>query len=151
MSTQNTADRDRDQLIMNRLAAIAHRVDSIDQTQAFALRADAERHFEQVRAIFGRSVRRAKVYLAANGRRSVGEIAAHLNLAQPNVSVELRALGDEGILEIVLSDGGANFWGKKPLDRTLRITKFLCAEFSLSADGVESSNGKKRNGKKRKM
>lgn len=144
MNASTPDDRDRDQHILNRLAAISHRVDSIDQTQAFALRADAERHFEQVRLIFGRSVRRAKVYLAANGRRSVGEIAEHLSLAQPNVSVELRALGDEGLLEIILSEGGSNYWGKKPLDRTLRISKFLCDEFKLDSDGMESVSSRKK-------
>lgn len=144
MTTLPSGERDRDQHILNRLAAISHRVDSIDQTQAFALRADADRHFEQVRQIFGKSVRRAKVYLAANGRRSVGEIATHLGINSPNVSVELKTLGEEGLLEIILSDGGANYWGKKPLDRTLRISKFLREEFGLDSDGVESKNGGKR-------
>ena len=144
MTTLNPAERDRDQQIMYRLAAISHRVDSIDQTQAFALRADAERHFEQVRQIFGKSVVRAKVYLAANGQRAVGEIANHLKMKQPNVSADLRTLQEEGLLEIIHSDGGANYWAKKPLDRTLRISKFLREEFGLDADGVESSNGKKR-------
>lgn len=145
MKASTPDDRDRDQHILNRLAAISHRVDSIDQTQAFALRADADRHFEQVRLIFGKSMRRARVYLAANGQRSVGEIAKHLNLAQPNVSLELRALGDEGLLEIILAERGSNYWGKKPLDRTLRISKFLCEEFHLDSDGAESlSAGRKR-------
>ena len=130
---------ERDQHILSRLAAISHKVDSIDQTQAFALRADAERHFEQVRQIFGRSERRARVYLAANGRRTVGEIAAFLRINSPNVSVELKTLADEGLLEIILSAGGANYWGKKAIDRTLRITKFLRGEFSLDADGRDEA------------
>ena len=142
MKASTLDDRDRDQQILNRLAAISHRVESIDQTQAFALRADADRHFEQVRLIFGKSVRRIRVYLAASGGRSVGEIAEHLNIAQPNVSAELKALGAEGLLEIFYSVGGSNYWGKKPLDRTLRISKFLCGEFKLDSDGRPSMNAR---------
>jgi hypothetical protein len=49
--------RDRDQQILNRLAKIEHKVDSLEQTTAFALRADAKRHFASVKEIFV-SVRR---------------------------------------------------------------------------------------------
>ncbi len=127
--------RDRDQQILNRLAQIQHKVDAFEQTQAFALRAEEEKHSQSVRTIFKRSKRRAQVYLAANGQRSVQEIASHLGLKSPNVSRELAVLGEEGLLEIVDTDGGANLWGKKPLDRTLRITRFLCREYELEKDG----------------
>ncbi len=62
-------------------------------------------------------------------------IAGHLGMNQQNVSRDLQLLGDEGLLEIIENNGGSKFWGKKALDRTLRVTKFLCAEYSLAHDG----------------
>lgn len=48
--TQNSQfpTEDRDQQILRRLANIEHKIDSLEQTTAFALRADAEQHFESV-------------------------------------------------------------------------------------------------------
>ncbi len=129
--------QDRDQQILSRLANIQHKVDSIEQTNAFALRADKEKHEQSLRDIFRNGKRRAQVYLAANGARSVQEIADHIKMKRPNVSAQLKALSIEGILEIAYSSGGKDYWGKKPLDHTIRITRFLCDEFSLNSDGIE--------------
>lgn len=127
---------DRDQQILRRLANIEHRIDSLDQTTAFALRAEAERHYESVRKIFGKSLRRVQVYLAANGERSVQDIAVLLNMKQPNVSRELTKLQQEGILEVFEKDGGETYWGKKSIDRTIRISNLLQKEFYLTKDGL---------------
>lgn len=53
--TKDIPTEDRDQQILRRLANIEHKIDSLEQTTAFALRADAERHFESVKKIFGNS------------------------------------------------------------------------------------------------
>jgi len=142
-------DLDRDQQILARLAKIEHKVDSIEQTNAFALRADSERHFGEVKKIFRNSVRRAQVYLAADGFRSVNEIAQHLGMQTPNVSPDLRFLSEEGLLELVGSQGNRDIWAKKPIDRTLRITHFLCSEFGLERNGLKQGSSKKA--KKRKV
>src|SRR5258708_1669760 len=91
----------RDQVLLSRISKIQHKVDSLEQTTAFALRADSDRHLAEVQKIFRRSTRRARVYLAANGARNVQDIAHHLGMQHPNVSVELRKLVDEGLLEVV--------------------------------------------------
>lgn len=129
---------DRDQQILSRLSRIEHKVDSMEQTNAFALRAEADKHFDTVREIFGRSKRRAQVYLAADGSRSVQEIADHLGMTQPAVSRELANLQQEGLTEIIDSDGGSNIWSKKAVDRSLRISRFLQKEFSLTSAGLSS-------------
>jgi biotin operon repressor len=135
--TKSRSDRslDRDQQILSRLAKIEHKVDSLERTTAFALRAEADKHFESVKEIFRNSQRRAQVYLAADGQRSVQEIAQHLEMLQPNVSKMLAQLQDEGLLEIIQTNGGTNIWAKTPLDRTLRITRFLKEEYALRSDG----------------
>jgi len=127
---------DRDQQILRRLSNIEHRIDSLEQTTAFTLRAEAERHYESVREIFGKSSRCVQVYLAANGERSVQDIASLLDMKQPNVSRELTKLQQEGLLEVFEKDGGETYWGKKPIDRTIRISNLLQKEFHLTVDGL---------------
>lgn len=126
---------DRDQQILNRLAKIEHKVDSLEQTTAFALRAEASKHSESVRAIFKKSKRRAQVYLAANGVRSVQQIAKYLGMKGPNVSPELKLLKEEGLIKIVDTSGGYDIWAKNPIDHTLRISRILQEEYSLQPDG----------------
>jgi DNA-binding MarR family transcriptional regulator len=127
---------DRDQQILRRLANIEHKVDSLEQTTAFSLRADAEKHFDSVRAIFGNRMRLVQVYLAANGVRSVQSIADLLNMKSPNVSRELRLLQLEGLLEVSENEGGETFWCKKPIDQTIRISALLQKEYELNKDGL---------------
>jgi hypothetical protein len=135
MAAKKTDTVDRDQQILSRLARIEHKVDSMDQTQAFALRADADKHFKSVEAIFRSGKRRAQIYLAADGSRGVQEIAKHLNMQRQNVGPELKKLATEGMLEVVDTAGGKDIWAKKPVDRTLRISQFLQTEFALGPDG----------------
>lgn len=130
-------NKDRDQQILNRLANLQHKVDSIEQTNAFALRADSERHLDSVRSIFKRSKRKAQVYLATNGDRTVKDIADFLKMKSPNVSRHLSQLIDEGLIEISESSGGSHYYIKTPLDRSIRISQFLQKDYNLSSDGCE--------------
>lgn len=143
---QQQSQLDRDQQILSRLAKIEHKVDSIDQTAAFALRADSQRHTAEVKKIFKNSKRRAQVYLAANGSRGVEEIAKHLGMQRQNVGPDLKLLREEGLVEIVDTVGGRDIYAKKPVDHTLRISKQLRDEFSLGPDGrpVKSKAKSKR-------
>jgi Fic family protein len=129
--------------ILSRLAHIEHKVDSIDETNAFALRADENRHFETVKKIFKKGLRRAQVYLAANGTRGVVEIARHLGMKTPNVSPELKFLKEEGLLELVDARGRQDFWTKKIIDRSLRITPYRCKEYNLRPDGRPNTKKKR--------
>jgi DNA-binding transcriptional ArsR family regulator len=132
------------QQILNRLAHIEHKVDSIDETNAFALRAEARKHQGTVKKIFKNGKRRAQVYLAADGTRGVAEIAKHLGMKTPNVSPQIRILKDEGLLELVDASGRQDFWAKKTIDRTLRITRYLCEEYNLKPDGRPNTTSKKK-------
>lgn len=141
---------ERDQQFLNRLARIDHKLDSLEQTNAFALRADSQKHMGVVRAIFRRSRRRAQVYLAADGTRTVQKVAAFLRMFRPNVSRELGALVSEGLLEIVDSSAAGDIYAKKPLDRTLRISKFLCDEYGLQRDGKPVAKGERASNRRMK-
>lgn len=135
---------DRDQQILSRLARIEHKVDSLEQTTAFALRAESDKHFGSVKEIFGKSKRKAQIYLAVDGEKGVQEIAEHLKMKRQNVGPGLKSLADEGLLEIIDMQGGKDIWGKKQLDRTLRITKFLENEFHLDSNGLPTNRKAKR-------
>jgi len=135
---------DRDQQILSRLAHIEHKVDSIDETNAFALRAEADKHMGTVKKIFKHGRRRAQVYLAADGTRGVVEIAQHLGMKTPNVSPQLRILREEGLLELVDAPGRRDIWAKKAIDRTLRISRYLCQEYNLKPNGRPKRGGKKK-------
>jgi len=132
---QRSPTEDRDQQILRRLSNIEHKVSSLEQTTAFAFRADEKRHFETVKKII-RGKRRAQVYLAANARRGVQDIADLIGISQPNVSREIAVLIEEGLLEVIEKEGGKTFYGKKPFDHTLRISKFLIREYDLEKDGL---------------
>lgn len=135
-SEQQEDNMDRDQQLLSRLAKIQHKVDSIEQTLAFSLRAEADKHFASIKAIFGASRRMAQVYLACDGVRSVQEIAVHLGMQRQNVGKELSNLAEEGLLEVIGNQGNRTVWAKKSVDRTLRISKFLQEEFDLQSDGL---------------
>lgn len=151
---KGTVENDRDQQILHRLARIEHKVDSLDQTTAFALRAEADRHFETIKSIFRNAIRRAQIYLAADGQRGVQEIADHLGMKRQNVGPMLKGLQEEGLLELTDSIGGRDIWSKKAVDRTLRVTQYLCGEYNLSGDGLpgpkKTRKGTKALGPKKK-
>jgi predicted ArsR family transcriptional regulator len=144
MSAKKKPDKDEPyQQILYRLAHIEHKVESIDETNAFALRANAQEHQKTVHEIFKRGKRRAQVYLAADGTRGVVEIAKHLGMQTPNVSPQLKFLKDEGLLELIDAPGRQDFWAKKAIDKTLRISKYLCEAYKLKPDG-RVNRGKKK-------
>ena len=128
-STDGTAE------ILRRLENIEHQVTSLDETSAFAMRSSREEHIAELDKIFGKSKRRAQVYLAADGRRTVGQIADHRSMKGQNVSTDLTKLGDEGLLQW-RTQGANTYWRKKAIDRTLRISKHLMDCFGLDPDGT---------------
>ena len=133
---EETSTEDRDQQILRRLTNIEHKIDSLEQTTAFSLRADEKRHFESVKTIFGERIKCVQVYLAANGNRSVNDIASLLIMKPSNVSRELGRLRQEGLIEIIEKEGGKVIYAKTPIDRTMRISQWLMKEHQLDRDGL---------------
>lgn len=132
------------QQILSRLNSIQHDVDSLKQTTAFALRAEAPKHLESVKEIFRKSERRVQVYLAVDGFRSVKGIAEHLSMQPQNVSTEIKALRIEELIEMTESGAGGDIYVKTAVDKTLRITRFLTSEYGFTADGLKIESKSKR-------
>ena len=137
MGNNSNEDLDKYQQILSRLGAIQHDVDSLKQTTAFALRAEADKHLESVQVIFQKSERRVQVYLAVNGGRTVSGIASHLGMKGPNVSTELKILREEGLIELIDS-GGGDIYAKTPVDHTLRISRYLTKKYNFTSDGLRA-------------
>lgn len=125
---------DAAQQILSRLNDLDHKVESLRHTQGFALRVNKDRVFAEVKDIFKQSKRKAQIYLAANGRRSVNEIAAHLGIKRQHVGRGLKTLFEENLLDSY-PVGSVDIWRKSPLDRVVGITRFLTAEYGLDSDG----------------
>lgn len=45
-------------------------------------------------------------------------------------------LRDEGLLEVIEQEGGKTYWGKKSIDRTIRISRLLMDENKLDKNGL---------------
>jgi DNA-binding transcriptional ArsR family regulator len=95
--------------------------------------ADEQRHGNNKEAIPWQETRAG--LSGTNARRGVQEIAHSIGIPQPNVSRELKALADQGLLEVIEKESGKTYWGKKAIDRTLRIAHLLMKEFDLDKDG----------------
>lgn len=132
------------QQILSRLAHIEHKVDSIDETNAFALRAEEEKHKGTLDKIFKKGKRRAQIYLAADGTRGVEEIARHLGMKTPNVSPQLRILREQGLLELVDASGRRDIYAKKTIDRSLRISMHLREKYNLMPNGRPNKASKRK-------
>jgi len=135
MEKNNPVENDRDQQILRRLSNIEFKVESLDQTTAFAMKSDYEKHISTIKKIFGNSKVRAQAYLAADSNRTVNDISELLNKKMPNISPELSNLQNEGLLEVIEKDGSNIYYGKKKIEKILSISKFLMNKFNLNIDG----------------
>jgi DNA-binding transcriptional ArsR family regulator len=126
--------QDAAQQILSRLGEIEDKVDSVRQTHGFSLRIEREKVFAEVKKIFRKSKRKAQVYLAANGRRSINEIADTLGIKRQNVGRELKVLFNENLVEVHHS-GSTDLYRKTPVDRAVGITRFLEGAYSLTPEG----------------
>lgn len=133
-AASSSSSGDADAEVLRRLANIEFQITSLDESTAFAMRANRPELLEAVDGVFGSSKQRAQVYVAANGKRSVNEIAALIGAKRPNISKHLQLLVDEGLL-LPHIEGNQTLYRRKKLDQTLGIARRLREQFKLDADG----------------
>jgi predicted transcriptional regulator len=135
MSNKNdSSTEDRDQQILRRLANIEGDIRSIRHTEAFVVRANLSEYMKILERIF-KGERRAQIYLAANGSRTVNEISKMLGIVQSGVSREFPKLEVEGLVKVVDKIGSNVYWGKTQLESILSISRYLMKKFNLDRDG----------------
>jgi DNA-binding transcriptional ArsR family regulator len=111
---------------------IRWRQESIDSSMDLLLKANREAIMSEIESFFGNSKRRAQVFLAVDGKKSVGEIAQMLNIKMPNLSADLSKCAEEGLIERVPSAVKGGFvYKKKKIDMVLHVSEFLRKKFGL--------------------
>lgn len=105
--------------------------EAIDSSMELLIRANKEPILAEILSFFGDSKRRAEVYLAVDGTKSVAEIADLLRMKQPNVSRELSILKDLGLIEVGPSTETTIVYKKRRIDRILGLSKELQRVFDL--------------------
>lgn len=116
--------------VQRRLDELTWHVDSIDESVLLLTRAQrdaiTEDILERFKGRYGRvKEQMARVYLALDGRRTQREIAQSTGIAESNVSVEIRQLRREGLIEIVEAGPSGNIYRKKKWDGLLGISDAL--------------------------
>src|SRR5437867_1699066 len=111
--------------------------EAIDASMEMLIRANKKQILTEILGFFGNSKRRAQVYLAVDGERSVAAIAGLLTMKGPNVSSELTLLKDFGLIEVKSVSGPAIVYKKRKIDRILGVGRELEQIFRLK----ENSHG----------
>lgn len=107
--------------------------EAIDSSMELLLKANRDAILAEIMSFFGRSKRRAKVFLAVDGKKTVEDITKLLALQKPNVSAELTRLKNEGLIEIKrITSKGYYIYKKRRVDRILGISKKLKQKFELN-------------------
>lgn len=107
--------------------------EAIDSSMELLIKANRDAILAEIMDFFGRSKRRAKVFLTVDGKRTVEDITNILALHKPNVSAELTRLKYEGLVEIKrITKEGYYIYKKRRVDRILGISKKLRKKFELN-------------------
>ncbi|MGY5863284.1 MAG: hypothetical protein RTV41_01655 [Candidatus Thorarchaeota archaeon] len=107
------------------------RLESIDSSQILMIKADRKKYLEVVKGVFGKSKAKVKVYRNIDGKRSQKKLASDLGMDESNLSKEIRALREGGLIEVKqITKDGSHIYKKTKWDRILSISKWLDKEFS---------------------
>lgn len=123
--------------VLRRLIAIDHKADSMEDSLAWLVRANAPELKEELISEFGKSKRRAQVYLALDGIRNVNAIADHLDMKRQNVTRELGWLKGKRLVDVVDADAAGMVYAKKFFDAVVGLSESLAAKFHLEGQEQE--------------
>ncbi len=100
--------------------------EAIDSSMELLIKANSEKILEEIFKFFGRSKRKAEVFLAVDGQRTVEDITDFLGMQKPNVSRHLTSLKEEGLVEIKkVTRGGYYVYKRRRVDKILGLSKKL--------------------------
>jgi len=105
--------------------------EAIDSSMELLIKAHREQIEEEIMKFFGKSKRRAEIYLKCDGKNTVSEIAKQLGIKIPNVSRELTKLKLEGLIKIKRITDEGYIYEKTRIDRILKISKKLRQKFNI--------------------
>jgi len=105
--------------------------EAIDSSMELLIKANRDAILSEIMAFFGKSGRRAQVFLAVDGRRTVEDITQMLDMKKPNVSSQLARLMDEGLVEIKRITRRGRVYKKRRVDRILGISRKVRRKFEI--------------------
>src|SRR6266446_8630318 len=113
---------ERDGEILRRLIHIDNKTDSMGDSLAWLVQANAPHLKTELVKAFGNSRRRVQVYLLLNGSRNVDDIANLLQMKGQNVSIELTWLRRKRLIHIVEAGRGGKKYRKKFFDAVIGLS-----------------------------
>ncbi len=105
----------------SKIDEILFHVRSMDGQLPWLIRSEAKILEPLVLGYFKKRKRAAKVYIAIDGKRNISQIAELLDIQQPNISIEIKDLEKNGLIE-------QRRWGiysKTAIESVLRLTDKL--------------------------
>ena len=114
--------------------------EAIDSNIELITRAHGKEILREIMEFFGnvpgkkKAINRARIFLAIDGKRSVGKIADDLKLKLPNVSTEITKLKDMGLIEVKDVTKEGIIYKKRKVDALLRISQRLIKDFELEKE-----------------
>ena len=105
--------------------------EAIDSSMELLIKAHRQQIEEEIMRFFGKSKRRAEIYLKCDGKNTVSDIANQLQMKIPNVSRELTKLKQEGLIKVKRITDKGYIYEKTKIDRILKISKKLKQKFNL--------------------
>jgi DNA-binding transcriptional ArsR family regulator len=114
--------------------------EAIDSNIELITRAHGKEILREIMEFFGnvlgkkKAINRARIFLAVDGKSSVGKIADDLKLKLPNVSTEITKLKDMGLIEVKEVTKEGIIYKKRKVDTLLRISQKLIKDFELEKE-----------------
>lgn len=121
---------------------IRWRQDAIDNKMELLTRAHKKEILEDIMEFFGnqpgkkKAINRAKVFLAIDGIRVVGKIAADLGILIQSASREISKLADMGLIEVKETTNDGIIYKKTDVDRLLRVSQKLMKDFEIKKEDL---------------
>ena len=120
--------------------------EAIDSNMELLTRAHGKEILNEIMIFFGnvpgkkKAINLARVYLAVDGIRTVGEIATYLKMKQPNVSSDISRLMEMSLIEVkeVVKEG--TIYKKRRVDTLLRISQKLIKDFGFDKAATKVEN-----------
>jgi DNA-binding transcriptional ArsR family regulator len=105
-------------------------IEAIDASLATMLRSNRQDFLESIAMVFGRSKRRAQVFQAIDGRKSIIEISEYLGMSSSAVSREATILKNTGLIQVKEIQGRQIIYKQSPINRILDVDGMLRRRFT---------------------
>jgi DNA-binding transcriptional ArsR family regulator len=129
------SNHEHDGEVLRRLIRIDHKTESMEDSLAWIVSANAPQLKDELIQAIGTSVRRVQVYLALDGKRNVRDLTKHLGMKQPNVSRDIAWLKGKRLIDVIEAGNGGTKYDKKFFDAIVGLSGALMKKFKLDANG----------------